>query len=214
MPPFKDRAPQRRLPQRWLSTALALAAALLLGGCLNNRSQQPDYHLLTARASEERHPLGTTIGVGPVRVAPFLNANRIVLHGGGGQLQVAGLQRWGEPLDQGVQRVMVQNMAVLTGAKLRNFPWRQRATPRYAIRLDVFDLDRLPDGSALLEANWQLEDLKESRLARSRRERLTLQPADAGYPALVDAYSDLLAELAQRVARAVAAEAELSAPAR
>lgn len=186
--------------------ALVAIGAALLAGCMGSRSPQPNYHLLTARADNERYPVAATIGVGPVRVAPFLGASQIVIHEGGSQMKLNAGQRWGEPLDQGVQRVIMQNLANLTGAKLRNFPWRQRATPRYAVRLDVFDLDRLPDGSAVLEATWQLENLERSRLTRSRRERITVTPADSGYPALADAYSQLLAELSERIARAITAD--------
>lgn len=191
----------------------ALILALLLTGCgIGGRSPEPTYHVLTPRADTVRHPLSGTVGIGPVRVAPFLLNQRIVVHGGGSELRSREGDRWGEPLDQGIQRVVLQNLATLTDTKLRNFPWRQRATPRYAVRLDVLDLDRLPDGSARLEVIWLVEDIRNSRLARSLRETFTTRTANAGTAALTDAYSDLLLQLSERVARALAAE-QAAAPA-
>lgn len=176
--------------------------ALLLTACFGGRSPQPQYHMLTARAPAGTQALNTSLGVGPVQVAQFLTRPPIVTHGGSGSLTVADGQRWGEPLDQGVQRVLMQNLAALSGAQVRSFPWRQSTIPAYAVRLEILDLDRLPDGSAVLEANWVLEDLRQSKAVSARHERLTT-PVSGDYPALTDAYSRLLAQLAQHIAGAV-----------
>lgn len=185
-----------------------LAVTLLLCGCgIGGRSPAVQYHMLTARAPAGDHTLATTIGVGPVRVAPFLTRPPIVTHAGGGSIQVAEGQRWGEPLDQGVQRALLQNLAALTGAGMRSFPWRQRAIPQYAVRLEVLDLDRQADGSATLEATWQLENIAQGKLLQTRTERLSTPIAGSGYSALTDAYSELVAQLAQHIAAAVIATA-------
>lgn len=186
--------------------ALLLLAAALTGCGIGARSPDPAYHVLTPRAEAASHALKGTIGVGPVRVAPFLLNQRIVVHGGGSQLQQRDSDRWAEPLDNGIQRVVLQNLSTLTGAKMRNFPWRQRGTPHYAVRLDVLDLDRLPNGDAELEVIWMVEDMRAGRLARSLRERFTVPTQGRGADALTEAYSQLLLQLSGRVARALAAE--------
>jgi len=179
-----------------------LAVVALLAGCIGGRSPSPDYYMLTARAQGNAPASDLSIGVGPIKIAQFLTRPPIVTHAGGSGLQIAEDQRWGEPLDQGVQRVTLQNLAALTGAQVRNFPWRQTSIPGYAVRLDVLDLDRLPDGGALLEVTWALEDLRQNKLLSTQHERLTT-PVNGDYDALVVAYSDLLAQLAQRIAAAL-----------
>jgi uncharacterized lipoprotein YmbA len=193
---------------RYLHTPLTLLllTALLAGCGVGARSPEPVYHVLAPRAQNLTQALTGTIGVGPVRVAPFLLNQRIVVHGGGSQLQQRDGERWAEPLDNGIQRVVLQNLSTLTGAKMRNFPWRQRGTPHYAVRLDVLDLDRLPDGRAALEVIWMVEDMRKGRLARSLRERFTVPAGGGDTAALVEAYNQLLLQLAERVARALAAE--------
>jgi uncharacterized lipoprotein YmbA len=201
-----DTAEKKRQTSRFTHGALAAALlTLLLSGCIGGRSPAADFYLLTARAAPAQAAPATavSIGVGPVRVAPFLARPPIATHGGGGKLQFADMQRWGEPLDQGIQRVTLQNLALLTGAQPRNFPWRQSAAPDYAVRLDIFDLDREADGSAVLEAVWQLEDMHARKLLHAQRERFTITVAGSGYDALTDAYSELLAQLAQRIAAAM-----------
>lgn len=185
---------------------LALLSAVTTGCSIGGRSPTPSYYVLNARAVEVSQPLRATVGIGPVRVAPFLLNQRIVVHDGASELQVLEQERWAEPLDQGIQRALLQNLQTLTDTKVRNFPWRQRATPTYAVRIDVLDLDRLADGSARLEVIWIVEDMKGGKLARSRRELFTTTTADMSAAALGDAYSELVLQLAQRVALALATE--------
>lgn len=197
-------------PATLIRLAISALLCLLLVACSGADSRPPSFYLLTARAQSPVAALDTTIGVGPVRVAPFLDTNRVVVHGGSGQVHTNGGHRWSEPLDEAIQRVMLQNLSTLTDAKLRNFPWRQRAAPAYAIRLDVLDFDRLPDGQAQLDVIWQLEDMRAERLVRSRRERFRTPVAGTDLAALPAAYSALLEQLAQRVTDALRREIETS----
>ncbi|MDB6062704.1 MAG: rane integrity-associated transporter subunit PqiC [Verrucomicrobiaceae bacterium] len=174
-----------------------IALSIVLSACIGGRSAMPDYHLLTARATPATTtPTNTiTIGVGPVHVAQFLNRPQIVTHAGGVALQLNDSQRWGEPLEQGIQRVLMQNISTLTGAETRNFPWRQNLTPDYAVRIEVADLDQLKDGAVLLDVSWALEDLKNAHIIKTQQEQLR----GNGSGSLAESYSNLLAELAQHI---------------
>ncbi len=204
--------------RRAVTIVAFIAAAATLAGCVpGHKGKAQSFYLLTARAQTANTTTTTTttntsIGVGPVRVAPFLQRPQIVTHGGSGDLNVAETQRWSEPLEPGVQRVLLQNLTALTGADTRNFPWRQATIPHYALRVDVIDLDRA-DSNALLEVNWILEDITHNKMLVSRRERLTVAiatSADAtdSTAALTNAYSELFAQLAQHVAQTLLLEQE------
>lgn len=198
--------------QRALPVGLLIAAATV-AGCVGNPSDNQSFYLLTARAQQAAVTANTSVGIGPVRVAPFLQRPQLVTHGGGGDLDVADTQRWSEPLEQGIQRVLVQNLHALTGADTRNFPWTQATIPRYALRVDVIDLDRGADGNALLEVNWILEDIARNKMLISRRERLNTPLAAGDNPtALATAYSELFVQLAQHMAQALLAQTQADAP--
>lgn len=179
-----------------IAPACVISLLLTLQGCVGGRSTPEQYRLLTARAERNvSAPLsGKTLGVGPVRIAQFLQRPQIVTHGGGTQLRFEDNTRWGEPLDQGIQRVLLQNMAALTGAETRNFPWRQNATPEYALRIDIIDFDKLQSGDSILEVSWILEDIKNSRVLKTQQERIQSSKD----------YDDLLVQLAQHAADALA----------
>lgn len=191
--------PNYLLKNQLKKSVFAASLTLLLSACIGSRSAAPDYHLLTARATPApASTTGTSVGVGPIHIAQFLNRAQIVTHGGGSALQLNDSQRWGEPLEQGIQRVLLQNIAAQTGAETRNFPWRQNVTPDYAVRIDILDLDKLSDGSALLEVSWVLEDLKNVRVIKTQQQQLRTT-VGSGDSAVAEAYSDLLSQLAQQI---------------
>lgn len=200
--------------RRAVNIVVFISAAATLAGCIpGHKTKAQSFYLLTPRTQAANASINTSIGIGPVRVAPFLQRPHIVTHGGGGDMNVADTQRWSEPLEQGIQRVLLQNLTALTGADTRNFPWTQATIPHYAVRVDVFDLDRGADGNALLEVNWILEDITHNKMLVSRREHLTAaiatsDDATASTAALTNAYSELFAQLAQRVAQTLLVEYE------
>ncbi|MCK9563867.1 MAG: PqiC family protein [Bacteroidales bacterium] len=174
--------------------------ALVLSGCVVPSSPAPDYYLLTAQAAPAQPGLAhLSLGVGPVRVAPFLERVQLVSHDGRADLDVDDSHRWAEPLDKGIQRVMVQNLAALTGAQTRNFPWSRSAIPQRALRIDVLDLNSRDD-RAVLEVLWVVEDLSGVEAPLRGRERLEQLLDGDGPAARVLAYSRLLDSLAQGIA--------------
>lgn len=189
-----------------MRTLLGALGIALLSGCFSvgKPSQAPTYYLLTAHAQPGQSSAADfAIGVGPVHVAPFLARSDIVVHAGSSGMQLNENERWGEPLEHGIQRVLLQNLHALTGAETRNFPWRQSGIPRYAVRIDVIDLDRLGDGSAVLEVSWLLEDMKSGTVLKTRQQRLSVPLSGTGTPALAEAYSELFTQLAQQIAAAL-----------
>lgn len=179
--------------------AAVLSSCVTVGGSGVVGSEQ--YYLLTAKASIEQPQTQLSLGVGPVRVAPFLDRTGVVSHNTRGEMEFSVTQRWAEPLVDGVQRVMMQNLEALSGARVHSFPWGRVTAPDLALRLDILDLNRRPDGMAILEVNWVLEDRRDDTLIAARRDGFMV-PVDGSadeYAALINAYSELLAQLAQRV---------------
>ncbi len=184
----------------------ALLGVMVLSGCVSlggSGSAAPEqYYLLTAKASIQEPRTRLSLGVGPVRVAPFLDRTGVVAHNTQGEVEFSLTHRWAEPLVDGIQRVLVQNLEALSGARVSSFPWSRATAPDLALRLDVLDLNRRPDGVAILEVNWVLENRRDDTLIEARRDGFMI-PTDGNpddYAALVSAYSELLVQLAGRVA--------------
>lgn len=186
--------------------AAVLSSCVTVGGSGMSGSEQ--YYLLTAKASIEQPRTQLSLGVGPVRIAPFLDRTGLVSHNTQGEVEFSVTHRWAEPLVDGVQRVLMQNLEALSGASVHSFPWSRVTAPDLALRLDVLDLNRRPDGMAILEVNWILEDRRNDSLIAARRDGFMVPVGGNAdeYATLINAYSELLVQLAQRVVQDVPAE--------
>ncbi len=89
-----------------------------LAGCLG-ASQPSHYYVLTPTkpaTSLESPPLKAafnsrrTIGIGPIEVPKYLDRSNLVTLSGTNQLNISEFDTWAEPLNEGLQRVFVQNI--------------------------------------------------------------------------------------------------------
>ena len=116
--------------------SLALPLVLLLTAC--GSTPQSDYYMLTADARGGPVGEGAALGVGPVTIPDYLKTRQIVMNRSDHLLQLAEYDRWAEPLDAGVSRVVAVNLALLMDTnKVQIFPWRRDAVPEYAVRVAV-----------------------------------------------------------------------------
>ncbi len=149
-----------------------------------------------------QHP---ALGVGPVDIPEFLNRNSVVYASGGNQLQIAGTERWAEPLEYGIGRVVGLNLSALMQTEnLRFFPWDVRQAPDYGIRISVLDLDAR-EGQATLVVDWLI--YKPGDGAHITRQisqfKQPLAPGQLTPSELPAAYSALFYEFSQTVAAAI-----------
>jgi uncharacterized lipoprotein YmbA len=180
----------------WGTCLLALS---LLFGCQSSPMKQ--YFVLTAIPSQIESGstrLDRDIGIGPVEIAEYLNFTQVVYQREDGSLQRFTNSYWAEPLDQGISRVIRLNLS--QGDRSRNlilFPWRADNRPQYSIRIKVISLNR--DGvNARINANWELIDIPLNRHLE-RQHFAAITEAGSTAAELVNAYSYLLAQLAQEI---------------
>ena len=181
--------------------ALAGSLTVFLGGC--GSSPIPNYYLLTPNAQPSADASSDLIiGVGPIEVSDFLERPQIAIHGGTNRLEIDELNRWAEPLDRAVVRVMALNLAALLGTqKITGFPWRRDDRPDIAVRIAILALDRR-HGQAVLGVRWVLVDTASERVVHQALDRYE-QPSASEPELLAAAYSDLLAKLAADIVRQI-----------
>jgi uncharacterized lipoprotein YmbA len=176
-----------------------LFALSLLLGCQSSPTKQ--YFVLTAIPSQIESGstrLDRDIGIGPVEIAEYLNFTQVVYQREDGSLQRFTNSYWAEPLDQGISRVISLNLS--QGDRSRNlilFPWRADNRPQYSIKIKIISLNR--DGvNARMNANWELIDIPLNRHLERQHFAATTE-AGSTAAELVNAYSYLLAQLAQEI---------------
>lgn len=186
--------------------ATAFALALLLTGCGN--SPVNNYYLLSAH--EFTAPSGETpaLGVGPIEIPEYLKRERMIYNRAGNTLQVASVDLWSEPLDDGIQRVLLLNLAGLLNTQdVQSFPWHSKRAPQYGVKVNVLQLDAVSQ-KVQLTAEWLVYRPAGSEAVQRRVSQLQSSlPTDTNDAEQVAAaYSELFYQLSEIIAAAITAD--------
>jgi hypothetical protein len=179
-----------------------LAAFLAIAGCTNIGGPTPPsrFYLLDPLAPVSGATGGPAIGVGPIKVAEYLDRPQIVTRKGDHAIDLAEFDRWGEPLSESISRVVAMNLGRLLGSeRVMRHLWRE-ADLDARVAIDVRRLDGPPAGPLVLEAHWRV------RQASGVVERVTHleEPVEAtGFDALAAAASRALFALSKEIAGAI-----------
>lgn len=180
----------------------------LATGC--QQSPRKHYYLLsatpTANQSDANQPnsISHTIGLGPIELSDYLERSHIVRNRDANRLQLADVDHWGEPLGKGIARVLAINLMNRDSTRLvEHFPWRSDATPTLSVRLSIYDL-QLINGAAAINASWKLID-NDTKAVLSQQHFVRTKPSGESAAQIAKAYSELLADLASEMDKALLA---------
>ena len=188
-----------RLTKLWISTALLMA----LVACGTTPPAQ--HYRLSARESLPESTTGPALGVGPVSIPPYLDRNGVVRSDGANGLQIANNERWAEPLDEGITRVVSLNLAGLMQTQnIQLFPWHPRRQPEFGIKIRVLAMDADAKQVSLV-AEWLLYrvDNGEALTRRLQEYNQPLSTPENSAAVIAASYSDLLYRLSRDIAAAV-----------
>ncbi len=183
-------------------TGMALLL-LMVAGC--GSSPRSNHYLLTTDVSTPPDGETPSLGIGPVVVPEFLNRNSMVYSRQGNQLEISSTERWAEPLEAGIKRVVGINLASsLDTQDIRYFPWNAGKPPEFGISISVLSLDA-DDDEATLEAEWRVfrPATGESVVRRISHLRLALPAGTLNAQQIAPAYSELLSQLSDLIAGAI-----------
>ena len=187
---------------RWYAPAVLFA--MLLGGC--GSSPPVRYYDLEVLETGYVADVDThlTVGVGPLRTPDYLSRSQFVTRGSDARIEVDDFNRWIEPLDDAIYRIISENLDnLIDAAVVVAFPYTHIADLDYQLigRINRFDADT--DGTAVLQIQWGVITSKDDFVIRPKRASYVAQATQAGdYPALARAMSEVL----QQFSRDVAAE--------
>ena len=156
---------------------------------------------------------GPTIGVGPVTLPRYLERINIVTRGDT-EMEVSEYDRWAEPLNASVPRLLATDMATMLGTeRILMFPWFVDTTIDRQVLVDVLRFEGTIGGDVVLDARW--------RVLGPARQELVLQHSvvreaagASGYPAVVSAMRRALGVLSREIAEAIKRLPVSSAPSR
>jgi len=188
-------------PSAWV---LAAVAVLGTASCIGGRASPATRHYVlspvieapSGGAASSAAPL--VVGVGPVNLPAYLDRPQMVIRRAPDSIEIREFQQWGEPLRDGITRVVAVNLArLLLESRVVTFPWRSTEDIRYQVVLDIGQMDGPAGGSVALDVRWRVLDRSGSEVA-ARVSRLS-EPAGADTAAA--AMSRALGALSHDIAR-------------
>ncbi len=198
---------------RQSATVGLTALLILLGGCSSSlptrfyvlRSWSDSMNTKELQASDRKRCV--SIGIGPVRVADYLDRPQIVTRVALNEVKVAEFDQWAEPLKQNIPRVLADNLSALLCTKVVVlFPWNASVPIDFQVEVEINRLDGNPGGNSTLEAQWMAFDLRgPKRLLAAKKLSFTEPTGGQDYLTLVLAHSRNLEALSRDIAAGIEA---------
>ncbi len=167
----------RRSDGSWLTLGIAACLTILLSGCFIPQTQ-PDptrFYLLEPQADQNGQPNGERaekaqirIGLRKLRLPGYLRRPAIAIQTGGNghQLQYAEYQRWAEPLETNLQRVLRLNFGshpAVRSAKVE--PFRSGSDLDYIVSIEIQACEGVRPGTGhpgiRFAAQWRVMSQRE-----------------------------------------------------
>jgi uncharacterized lipoprotein YmbA len=205
----------RRVATRYL---LILAASSSLASCAVTDTTR--YYTLgqpagagaglTASASSSRSAAGAGtegIGVGPVIMPGYLDRIQIVTRTSSDRVQISTFYRWAEPLDEGIVRILGEEIgADIPNERVITYPWQGVVvrTIQYQVVVVMLRFDGRLGGDVTLDARWRILGRDGAELA-FKRSTIVEDTAGSGYEPMVAAMTRALLTLGQEIASEIRA---------
>jgi uncharacterized protein len=193
-------------PLLWRLALLPLVASLLgLGACASTPSR---FYILNTLPASETVPAtaaeqGPVIGVGPITLPKYLERPQLVTRVGRNQLALGEFDRWAEPLQDNISRVLAENLARLIPTdQVLPQAWPRSASLDYQVTVEVLQFDGWLGGQNTLLARWSILDQAERELL-SRKVQLNAPTGGSDYNAMVVALNQMLETLSRDIAVAI-----------
>jgi uncharacterized protein len=195
---------------RGLLTILAIMA-ILSGGC---RSQTPRFYTLSPIpedqvASKKSTAQNAVIGIGPVKIADYLDTSMLINRTSENQAVKAEFDRWVGSFKDNFVNVLADDLGTLLSTdRIYLYPWRLSVPIDYQVVVDVVRCDARLGDAAWLEARWSVFNGPEKKVVKISKSTIRESVSGPGYEAVVAAQSRAVAKLSQEIARAIRGTAD------
>ena len=167
-------------------------ATVALAGCA--QTAPTNFYTLSSATEPnvaKRSARGLVIGLGPISLPQYLDRPDIVTRDGPNQMRLADLNKWAEPLEPLLTRIMSEDLyALLDAEDVIPIPQRGDVPLDRIVEVDISRFDAGDTGEVVLDARWRIYKGDNETLLTSGRSRVTEQGAPPpDYDAIVAAMS-------------------------
>jgi len=181
-----------------------LLLPVLLLGCTTVSPPARFYMLSPLAQPQAMRVPEMLVGVGPVKLADYLDRNQLVSRTSEVDLKLDEFNRWAGGLDRNITQVVAENLSrLMTIDGVLAYPWSSAIELDYQIMLDISRFDAGPGDEVILAVQWQLFDQRRRRLVEVQRGHFQVEVRGADQQAVVRAQSEALVQLSEALAQAI-----------
>jgi uncharacterized lipoprotein YmbA len=196
-----------------LSAVFAVIMLVVISGCAG-KSQPPQFYTLTSIAEGNIFPTcdnparNAAIGIGPVKLADYLDQSRIVTRTSDNRVEQAEFDKWSGSFKDNLTNVLAENIGhLLATDRIAIYPWRSYVPIDYHVTVDIVRCDGQPGKEVILVARWRVLSGNEKKTFAMKRSDIHEQAGNGGYEGLVAAQSRALGRLSLEIVQAIQAAA-------
>ncbi len=192
--------------ERWGVAAVVGMLVLVSTGCggLFPKAPPSRFYVLGATAEPAAAGGRLSIGVGPVQLPGYTDRLQIATRTGANEIDYAERDRWATPLDEGVTRVLLIDLARLLGTdRVSEFPFALGAPRDYDVSVAFLHFEPDAGGQVLVEALWRITRAATGEELLVRQASFSRPAAAGDFAAATAALSQALGDLAAEIAGAL-----------
>ena len=184
------------------------SACIQLGG----EPQEQHYYLLTPQAQTQmdNQPV-RDLFIRQVDFPVYLDRPQIVTRSMQNELEIATTERWGEPLQDNLLRVLKENLQRRLGQfDISNYPWQPASENGLLLKLTVNQFDGILGHQTNVDIRWTLSD-SDSQQILARQHFVAKLPIGNSFSDLVSGLSRAVEQLSADIGRELKAASLKSA---
>lgn len=191
------------------SLVLVAAGLVVLTGCLGKTAPARFYALSAMEQAQaaKTGALDTAVGIGPIKLADYLNRSDIVTRDTANTVKFAEFEQWAGSFEDNFTHALAENLGfLLHSEQIYVRPWPQPVQVNYQITLEVIRFDGQLGGEAHLIARWSVSGEEPDKLVAVKRSSIQEPTGGNSYADLVAAESRALATLSREIAQVIITE--------
>lgn len=191
-------------------TAVVLLSFVTFGCISVTKSPNPRFYMLPSTESAKLEkkfdlPANLIIAIGPIGIPEYQNRPQIVTKSKDGMLSFAQFDRWGESLDSGLGRLILEDLLImLPAANFQTFPCNFAIPLDYQVAVNVVQLESELDKDMFLVVQWTIIDSRSREMLLTKRAEFRQPVNPHTYSGLAQALSVAAASLSSEIAENLA----------
>ncbi len=191
---------------------------ILQAGCVSvSASRDPRFYGIAALEDNKIKPINLSsdfaVAVSVIKIPEYLNRPHIVTQDKNHQMHFSQFDRWAESLDNGMTRVIKENIAyILPRARIVSYPLDFPSDAAFRLEMEVtrFELDLT--GELLLAVQWAVVDVGYPKNTVIKRSEFRVPVENKNYAGAVNALSAACASLSSEIAQMIFRMSEVVNP--